>query len=214
MPRPRVLLIDDSRTAQATLGRGLEEAGYEVLIAGDAREALDVLAQHRVAVVLADYQLPGMTGLDLLAVAARSLPRRSADSLLGLDDPGARGAGPGLRRGGAAREAGLAGPARRGGPHRHGAGRPASPPGHRAVTPPRARRDSLAHRIAQLRQQLGLTQAAFAPPGRGEPRDDRRSTRPEPLASRAKTQDRIADGGRRHGGLAWRGWWGEAELEG
>jgi transcriptional regulator with XRE-family HTH domain len=30
------------------------------------------------------------------------------------------------------------------------------------VTPPRARRDSLAHRIAQLRQQLGLTQAAFA----------------------------------------------------
>jgi transcriptional regulator with XRE-family HTH domain len=30
------------------------------------------------------------------------------------------------------------------------------------VTPPRAKRDCLAHRIAQLRQQLGLTQAAFA----------------------------------------------------
>jgi transcriptional regulator with XRE-family HTH domain len=30
------------------------------------------------------------------------------------------------------------------------------------VTRPRARRGSLAHRIAQLRQQLGLTQAAFA----------------------------------------------------
>jgi transcriptional regulator with XRE-family HTH domain len=30
------------------------------------------------------------------------------------------------------------------------------------VTPPRAKRDSLAHRIAQVRQQLGLTQAALA----------------------------------------------------
>ena len=74
MPRPRVLLIDDSRTAQATLGRGLEVAGYEVLIAGDAREALDVLAERRVAVVLADYQLPGMTGLDLLAAVRGAYP--------------------------------------------------------------------------------------------------------------------------------------------
>jgi CheY-like chemotaxis protein len=76
MPRPRVLLIDDSRTAQATLGRGLEEAGFEVLVAGDAREALDVLAQRRVAVVLADYQLPGMTGLDLLATLRGPTPTR------------------------------------------------------------------------------------------------------------------------------------------
>jgi CheY-like chemotaxis protein len=74
MPRLRVLLIDDSRTAQATLGRGLEEAGFEVLVAGDAREALDVLAQRRVSVVLADYQLPGMTGLDLLAVLRGAYP--------------------------------------------------------------------------------------------------------------------------------------------
>jgi CheY-like chemotaxis protein len=73
-PRPRVLLIDDSRTSQATFGRGLEEAGYEVLLAGDAREALDVLAQRRVAVVLADYQLPGMTGLDLLATLRGAYP--------------------------------------------------------------------------------------------------------------------------------------------
>jgi PleD family two-component response regulator len=39
MPRPRVLLFDDSRTAQATHGRGLEKAGFEVLVAGNAMEA-------------------------------------------------------------------------------------------------------------------------------------------------------------------------------
>ena len=74
MPRPRILLIDDSRTAQATLGRGLEEADYEVLIAGDAIEALDILSQRRCAVVLADYQLPGTNGLDLLAALRGAYP--------------------------------------------------------------------------------------------------------------------------------------------
>jgi CheY-like chemotaxis protein len=74
MPRPRVLLIGDSRTAQAALGRGLEEAGFEVLVAGDAMEALDVLAQRRCAVVLADYQLPGTNGLDLLAAVRGAYP--------------------------------------------------------------------------------------------------------------------------------------------
>jgi CheY-like chemotaxis protein len=67
MPRPRVLLIDDSRTARATLGGGLEDAGFEVLVAGDAIEALEILSQRRCDVVLADYQLPGTNGLDLLA---------------------------------------------------------------------------------------------------------------------------------------------------
>jgi CheY-like chemotaxis protein len=71
---PAALLIDDSRTAQATLGRGLEEAGFEVLVAGDAMEALDVLAQRRCAVVLADYQLPGTNGLDLLAAVRGAYP--------------------------------------------------------------------------------------------------------------------------------------------
>jgi len=74
MPRLRVLLIDDSRTVQATLARGLEEAGFEVLVAGDAIEALDVLAQRRVAVLPANYQLPGMTGLDLLATLRGAYP--------------------------------------------------------------------------------------------------------------------------------------------
>jgi len=64
------------RAAQATLGRGLEEAGFEVLVAGDTVEALDHLAQRRCAVVLADYQLPGTNGLDLLAALRGAYPPR------------------------------------------------------------------------------------------------------------------------------------------
>ena len=66
-PRPRVLVVEDSRTVRAALLEALHGPGFEVLAAGDATAALDLLAQRRFAVVLADYQLPGMTGLDLLA---------------------------------------------------------------------------------------------------------------------------------------------------
>jgi transcriptional regulator with XRE-family HTH domain len=59
------------------------------------------------------------------------------------------------------------------------------------VTPSRAKRDSLAHRIVQLRQQLGLTQAAFAhriSVSRGMVGAYEAGT----MAPRAKTLDRIA----------------------
>jgi len=74
MPRPCVLLIDDSRTAQAALRRGLEDAGFEVLIASDAFEAMEILSHRRCAIVLADYQLPGTNGLDLLAALRAAYP--------------------------------------------------------------------------------------------------------------------------------------------
>src|SRR5262249_58077771 len=74
MPRPRVLLID-SRTAQVAFGIGLEDAGFEVLVAGDTVEAPEILSQRRCALVLADYQLPGTNGLDLLAALRRAYPK-------------------------------------------------------------------------------------------------------------------------------------------
>ncbi len=75
MTRPRLLLLDDSRTARATFARALEDAGFEVLAASDVAEALDVWATRTVDGVVADYQLPGMNGLDLLA-ALRSVDPR------------------------------------------------------------------------------------------------------------------------------------------
>ena len=72
----RVLLIDDSRTARATLARALQDAGFETATVGDAAEALDALAQRHFYVVVADYQLPGVTGLELLAILRGEDPAR------------------------------------------------------------------------------------------------------------------------------------------
>lgn len=67
MDRPRVLLVEDSRLVRSALLEALTQAGFETLGLGDATEALDALARRRFDVVLADYQLPGMSGLELLA---------------------------------------------------------------------------------------------------------------------------------------------------
>jgi CheY-like chemotaxis protein len=72
----RILLIDDSRTARVTLARALEAAGFETATVGDAAEALDALAQRHFYAVVADYQLPGVTGLELLAILRGEDPAR------------------------------------------------------------------------------------------------------------------------------------------
>jgi len=67
MDRPRVLVVEDSRSVRIALLDALTAAGFEAIGLGDATEALDALARRRFDVVLADYQLPGMSGLELLA---------------------------------------------------------------------------------------------------------------------------------------------------
>jgi CheY-like chemotaxis protein len=64
---PRILVVEDSRTVRAALSEALTGAGLEAVAVADATEALDALAHRRFNLVLADYQLPGMNGLNLLA---------------------------------------------------------------------------------------------------------------------------------------------------
>ena len=74
MAKPVVLLADGSRMrgrVEAEL-RKRYGADYQVIVTGSTEEAVDVLGQLRddgsqVALVLADRQLPGMTGTELLA---------------------------------------------------------------------------------------------------------------------------------------------------
>ena len=62
-----VLVVDDEDIIRSLMKRTLEEAGYEVLLARNGREALDSLARHRGAVdlVLSDLVMPVMGGREL-----------------------------------------------------------------------------------------------------------------------------------------------------
>ncbi len=65
-----VLVVDDDRENLAVL-RAFLDGDYVVYEATDGASALELLAAHRVDVVIADQRMPGMTGVDLLEVVSQ-----------------------------------------------------------------------------------------------------------------------------------------------
>ena len=67
-PRPfgtlgRVLVVDDDELLRRVVGRMLEEAGYEVMLAANGLEALScVNTSEAFDAVVADLRMPGMSG--------------------------------------------------------------------------------------------------------------------------------------------------------
>lgn len=65
----RLVLIVEDDVPNAKLQRVLlENAGYEVIVAGDAQQAQTSLAERRPDLILMDLQLPGMDGFTLTAL--------------------------------------------------------------------------------------------------------------------------------------------------
>jgi two-component system chemotaxis response regulator CheY len=64
----KALVVDDSRAVRMILARTLKELGYEVREAANGREALEVIEAEKTAVtlVLADWNMPEINGLELL----------------------------------------------------------------------------------------------------------------------------------------------------
>ena len=70
--KPVLLLVDDESRILSALRRALRREGYELLAAESARQALRLLDERPVDMVLSDHKMPGMSGLELLGeVAAR-----------------------------------------------------------------------------------------------------------------------------------------------
>ena len=68
-PRMVVLLVDDDAAFRADLHEALESRGYRVLEASTGDEALDIMADERVNVMVTDLVMPGLNGFELLRVA-------------------------------------------------------------------------------------------------------------------------------------------------
>jgi putative two-component system response regulator len=61
----RILIVDDSDIALALLQNALLESGHTVDLAHDGAEALKVLRQGWHRIVISDWDMPGMDGIDL-----------------------------------------------------------------------------------------------------------------------------------------------------
>ena len=65
--RVRVLLVDDSLVTREMERRLLEDAGFVVVPAGDAEEALSLLGEEKFDCVVTDIEMPRMDGFELAA---------------------------------------------------------------------------------------------------------------------------------------------------
>jgi diguanylate cyclase (GGDEF)-like protein len=61
----KILVADDSRVYRKLVEETLGREQYAVCFAKDGREASDLLAEHRPALVITDWDMPGLTGIEL-----------------------------------------------------------------------------------------------------------------------------------------------------
>ncbi|MFZ5426225.1 MAG: sigma-54-dependent transcriptional regulator [Thermodesulfobacteriota bacterium] len=72
--RKTILVADDDLHIQEVLDVRLSSAGYEVLLASDGRQALDMLGSTPVDLVISDIRMPGLDGLELQARLEKTAP--------------------------------------------------------------------------------------------------------------------------------------------
>jgi CheY-like chemotaxis protein len=63
--QPVILAVDDEAHILHVVSLKLKNAGYEVLTAQDGEEGLAMAIEQRPDLVITDYQMPFMTGLEL-----------------------------------------------------------------------------------------------------------------------------------------------------
>ncbi len=64
-PEAKVLVVDDDDDLQQVVSSVLRASGFEALAVSSGEEALDYLRDHPVDLLVLDWHLPGMTGVDL-----------------------------------------------------------------------------------------------------------------------------------------------------
>ena len=74
MNRSKILVIDDDESLRRVTQVQLEQAGYTVIVAADGREGLDLLRRSPYDLVITDYKMPGLSGLDVLKKVRAEYP--------------------------------------------------------------------------------------------------------------------------------------------
>lgn len=71
MPK-RVLVVDDEAHIVQVVTLKLRNAGFEVITAVDGEEGLELATRERPDLIITDFQMPYMTGLELCQALAKS----------------------------------------------------------------------------------------------------------------------------------------------
>lgn len=65
MEKDKILIVEDEKDTRFILSKLLSKNGYEAIVAKNGSEALDLLKEHTPKVILADWTMPIMDGVEL-----------------------------------------------------------------------------------------------------------------------------------------------------
>lgn len=65
-PPPHILVVDDEEAITYVFERYLSFAGYSVAAAGSGKDAVDAFQAQRAALLITDFRMPGMNGVELI----------------------------------------------------------------------------------------------------------------------------------------------------
>ena len=74
MSKHRILVVDDDESLRRVMQMQLEEAGYEVLVACQGADGLNLIEDITPDLVITDLKMPGISGLDLLRKLREAYP--------------------------------------------------------------------------------------------------------------------------------------------
>ena len=67
MEKKRILVADDDHATREAVFDFLSDEGYDVAVAADGQEAVTLLSSFQPDLVLTDFNMPGLDGMDVLA---------------------------------------------------------------------------------------------------------------------------------------------------
>jgi CheY-like chemotaxis protein len=83
----RILVVDDSSSARIALGQLLDEEGFDVRVCASGPEALACLQAGPFEALVTDYEMPEMTGVELIRAVRERAPGLRAIVLSGRAAP-------------------------------------------------------------------------------------------------------------------------------
>ena len=71
---PKILVVDDEPNITEILEIAFQEDGMDVIKSGSGRDALNILREQDVDIVVSDIKMPDISGVELLSIAKEFSP--------------------------------------------------------------------------------------------------------------------------------------------
>ena len=69
-----VMIVDDSASLRQVVNITLQKAGYDVIQAGDGKDAIAKLDGKKINLIISDVNMPGMNGIDMVTTIKQMAP--------------------------------------------------------------------------------------------------------------------------------------------